>query len=483
MLNRHLIAYLPVYLAQALVGFGSVAVFTRILEPSDYGRYVLILAGAALAATLAFTWLDAAVARHHARSDARGHLPGHLWTAWRLYGVLALAALVMASLTLVFAPIGATLKTAIGFAVANTVIRSGLSVALETRRAAGEAWRYSLLETFTLSGGFAFGIVFIMAADMGAAGPFAGMALAALIAFAIDGPILLTKAKRDRADRPRGMAYLAYGAPVAVSLIFEHLLSVGDRFLIAAFLGEASTGAYAAGYGVADRSISIIFLWLGATTGPLLISALEHRGREAAQEVARRTAGLMALIGFPAAAGLALVAEPAARLLIGPEIAMAAATVIPLIALSGLMNGIMTHYFHEAFVLGRKPRVMAGVMLVAAGVNLALNLYLIPRFGILGAAASTVLAYGAALVACIFIGRRIFVMPVPLGDWTRAGIATAWMAMVILALPSFELATLDLATRIAAGAATYALAAIILNVADCRSLIGGLRPGTVGADA
>ena len=45
MLNRHLIAYLPVYLAQALVGFGSVAVFTRILEPSEYGRYVLILAG------------------------------------------------------------------------------------------------------------------------------------------------------------------------------------------------------------------------------------------------------------------------------------------------------------------------------------------------------------------------------------------------------------------------------------------------------
>jgi O-antigen/teichoic acid export membrane protein len=259
MLNRHLIAYLPVYLAQALVGFGSVAVFTRILEPAEYGRYVLILAGASLAATLLFTWLDAAIARHHARSAARGHLAGHLWTAWRLYAVPGADRRRARRVRALGLAIGATLKTAIGFAIANTVIRSGLSVALETRRAAGEAWRYSLLETFTLSGGFALGVVFIMAGGMGAAGPFAGLALASLIALAIDGPVLLSKAKRDRADVKRSLTFFAYGAPVAVSCLFEHLLVIGDRFVIAGFLGEAATGAYAAGYGVADRSINIMF--------------------------------------------------------------------------------------------------------------------------------------------------------------------------------------------------------------------------------
>lgn len=475
MLNRHLIAYLPVYLAQALVGFGSVAVFTRILSPEEYGRYVLILAGASLAATLVFTWLDAAVARHHARSDARGCLPGHLWTAWRLYGALALAAGTIASLVIWLTPLSAELKMAISFAVASTTIRSGLAVALETRRAAGEAWRYSLLESFTLSGGFALGIVFILAGGLGAAGPFAGLALASLIALAIDAPVLLSKAKRDRADAKRAVTFFAYGAPVAVSLIFEHLLSVGDRFVIAAFLGEAATGAYAAGYGVADRSLSIIFVWLGATTGPLLISALEHRGRAAAQEVARRTAGLMALIGFPAAAGLALVAEPAARVLIGAEIAPAAATIMPFIALSGLMNGIMTHYFHQAFVLGRRPGVMAGVMLISAGVNLALNLVLIPRLGITGAALSTVLAYGGALSVCVLIGRRIFAMPIPAADWMRAAAATLVMAAAIWALPEFEIALAELAVTVLTGAAVYAAAALALDVAGCRAFLAQLR--------
>ena len=53
MLNRHLIAYLPVYAAQAVVGFGAVIVFTRILPPEAYGRYTLLpLFGPELYSTL-----------------------------------------------------------------------------------------------------------------------------------------------------------------------------------------------------------------------------------------------------------------------------------------------------------------------------------------------------------------------------------------------------------------------------------------------
>lgn len=471
MLNRHLLAYLPVYLAQGFVGFGAVAVFTRLLSPEEYGRYVLILAAASLIGTLAFTWLDAAVARHHARAAARGRLPGQLFTVWKLYALLAAPAAMLGGLVLWVAPLGAELKAACSFAFAYTLIRSGLTLALETRRAAGEAWRYSLLETFTLSAGFALGVVFASAGGLGAAGPFAGMALAAAIALLIDAPVLLSRSKRDRADSRRAAAFFAYGAPVAVSLIFEHLLSVGDRFVIAAFLGEAATGAYAAGYAVADRSLSIVFLWLGTTTGPLLIAALEHRGRAAARDVARNTAGLMALIGFPAAAGLALVSGDVARLLIGAEIAGQAANVIPFIALSGLMNGIMTFYFHEAYILGRRPRAMAMIMAAAAILNLVLNLILTPRFGLTGAALATVIAYGSALVTCAVHGRAAFPMPVPVKAWSSAALATGVMAVVLVILPSPEAAFSALIVKVGGGVAAYGAAALLLDVAGCRSFV------------
>jgi O-antigen/teichoic acid export membrane protein len=483
MLNRHLLAYLPVYLAQGLVGFGAVAVFTRVLTPEEYGRYVLILAAASLIGTLAFTWLDAAVARHHARADARGRLSGQLFTAWRLYALLAIPAAIVGGLVLWFAPLGADLKAACSFAFAYTLIRSGLTLALETRRAAGEAWRYSLLETFTLSAGFALGVVFVSAGGLGAAGPFAGMAVAAGVALLIDAPVLLSKSKRDRADGARAAAFLAYGAPVAISLIFEHLLSVGDRFVIAAFLGEAATGAYAAGYAVADRSLSIVFLWLGTTTGPLLIAALEHKGRAAAQEVARNTAGLMALIGFPAATGLALVSGDIARLLIGAEIAAEAARVIPFIAVSGLMNGVMTFYFHEAYILGRRPRAMAMIMAGAAILNLLLNLILTPRFGLTGAALATVIAYAAALLICAIHGRSAFVLPVPYKTWGSAVLATGAMALALMMSPFPEAALPALIAKVSMGAAIYAAMALIMDISGCRAFLKGRfnRPEEVQA--
>ncbi|MFW5661496.1 MAG: lipopolysaccharide biosynthesis protein [Oceanicaulis sp.] len=474
MLNRHLLAYLPVYAAQALVGFGAVIVFTRILSPDEYGRYALLMAAAALTGTIVFTWLDAAVARHHQRAAARGRLAGHLFTAWRLHALTAAPAALLAGLGLYLAPLGPDLKAACAFALAHTVIRSGLTLALETRRAAGEAWRYSILESVTISSAFALGVGFILAFDMGAAGPFAAMALAGVVALAVDAPVLLSKAKRDRADGARSAAFLAYGAPVAVSLIFEGFLTTGDRFLIVAFLGEAATGAYAAGYALADRTLSIVFLWLGTTTGPLLIRALEREGRAAAQEMARRTAGLMALIGFPAAVGLSLIAGPAARLLIDAELAAPAATIMPFIAVSGLMNGIMTFYFHEAYILGRKPRLMAVIMAGAAVLNLGLNLVLIPAFGLIGAAASTVIAYALALIVCAVHGRRVFPLPIPWRASGAAVAATAVMAAAVLSSPQFAHPGLTLAVRIAAGAGAYAAAALVLDVAGCRGLIAGL---------
>jgi len=49
------------------------------------------------------------------------------------------------------------------------------------------------------------------------------------------------------------------------------------------------------------------------------------------------------------------------------------------------------------------------------------------------------------------------------------------MAMAILALPAFETAVVELAVKIIAGALAYSLAAVALNVADCRTYLSELR--------
>ena len=475
MLGRHLLGYLPVQLTQAIVGFGGVAIFTRLLSADDYGQYALALAALSLFHMATFTWLEAAIARFHARAEARRRLGDHLATAYGLYLLMALAGAVLMLAALTFLPFDARLKTALVFAAISLLLRALLQIGLVTHRAAGEIGRYSALEAGSLMLGFIIGVGIIFTTDLGAAGIFMGMAIAAAVALVVDLPLMLRRAAKGRRQLVRAQAYAKFGAPVSASLVFEQLLSVGDRFLIAAFLGQGAVGMYAAGYGLADRLLDIIFIWFGAAVWPLTIKALESEGVEAARDVAGRAAGLMALIAFPAAAGLALVAVPLTTIIIGENLREQAAIILPWIALSGLMKGMMTYYFHEAFTLKRRTASMAAIMAGAALLNLGLNLVFIPVFGIAGAAAATVIAYFLSLLVCAWLGRKYFPLPLPWTDWLKAGAATAVMAVVVMSLPAIGSAWLMLLAQGLIGALVYIGCALALNVADCRSWLADAR--------
>ncbi len=468
MIGRHLLGYLPVQLSQAIVGFGSVAVFTRLMPAETYGLYALALAALSLTHIVTFTWLESAVARFHARAEVRGRLRDHLATTYAVYlGVAIIAAILIAS-ALYVAPLPLPLKNVLAFAALSLVLRAPLQIGLETHRAGGDVARYSALEAGYLMLGFMVGIGLLLTTDLGAASVFAGTAVAAATALVFDLPVMLRRARGGKRQPVRAKTYARYGAAISTSLVFEHLLSVGDRFLIAAFLGSGAVGAYAAGYGLADRLLDILFIWFGAAIWPMTLRAYEREGTEAAQAVAGQAARLMALIAFPAAAGLALVAEPLTGVIVGESVRAGAASILPWIALSGLLNGMMTYYFHEAFTLKRRSGVMAALMAGAALLNLGLNLLLIPAFGLAGAAAATVIAYLIALIVCAQVGRRYFALPLPWGDWIKAATATTIMAAAVYALPETGTHWLDLGLKAGTGAVTYVIAALVFNIAGCR---------------
>ncbi len=483
MIGRHLLGYLPVQLSQAIVGFGAVAVFTRLMPAETYGLYALALASLSLTHIVTFTWLEAAVARFHARADVRGRIRDHLATVYAIYlGIVCVAGLtIIAALSLL--PLSAPLQNAMSFAAVSLMLRALLQIGLETHRAGGNVARYSALESGYLMLGFMIGIGLLLSTDLGAASIFAGTACAAVIALAFDLPVMLRRARGGKRQPVRAKSYARYGSAISLSLVFEHLLSVGDRFLIAAFLGSGAVGMYAAGYGLADRLLDIIFIWFGAAVWPLTLRVFERDGAEAARDVAAQAASLMALITFPAAAGLALVAPALTGVILGESVRAQAAQILPWIALSGLLNGMMTYYFHEAFTLKRKSGVMAMVMAGAALVNLGLNLLLIPVFGLAGAAAATVIAYLGALLICAVVGRRFFAMPLPWSDWIKAAAATAVMAAAVYALPDMDTAWLALIVQALTGALTYAATALAFNIAGCRSWLHQLATVSTRVEA
>jgi O-antigen/teichoic acid export membrane protein len=463
---RGIVGYLPVNLVQGIVGLLTIVTFTRLLTPAQFGDYALGFSAMSLIHTCLFTWNEAAMARFWAaeagRDDGQAHAAA-IYGAWRRL----LLALPVAGLIAWFWPMHPGLHWAVLAGVAAIAPRALAKLAQERRRAAGEVRAAALLDMGQTVGGFLIGAALALA-GFGGAAPLIGMGAVAALAlpFVIGGEH--RRARAGRLDPDRVRAHAAYGVPVALSLVLALVLSTTDRFLLAGFLDEAQVGVYHAGYSLANRTLDVVFIWLGAAGGPALIMALEQGGRPALAEAAREQAELMLLLTLPAATGLALVAAPLAQLMIGPALAAGAAHVTPWIALSGLLAGLTTYYFHQAFTLGKRTRLLLVAMTIPAGLNLALNLLLIPRFGLDGALWATPASYALGLAASAWLGRRAVALPVPWLALIQAVGGSLLMALVVTRVPAVG-GLAELLTKAAGGALVYGLAMAAIDAGGLRS--------------
>jgi O-antigen/teichoic acid export membrane protein len=203
---------------------------------------------------------------------------------------------------------------------------------------------------------------------------------------------------------------------------------------------------------------------------PLAIRTLEREGVASCHRQIRQNLLLLLAIALPAAAGIAVCATSIASVILGAAFREAAIGLIPWVALGVVIARLKTYYVDLSFHLGRRTVSQIWVMLVAAGVNLGLNLWLIPTLGVQGAIYATIVAYGVALLYGLWVGRRIFPLPAPPLEALKPVAATA---LTIACLWPFRSAVgLEaLLAQIAAGGGIYALALFALDFAGIRLLL------------
>ena len=461
--------YLPANIVQGVVGFATIVVFTRLLSAEDFGHYALAFSITSLLHLLAFTWLEAAMARFWAGEQTPEGLASHFASLYRTAFLVIAIFVPAAALGVWLWPASLPFKLAVAAGLAGAPLRCLAKLAQERFRAAGEVSKAARVDMGVAIVGFGVGAGFALA-GAGAASPLLGLLVAPLFALPFVLPGELRQARRGVVDRARLKAYAAFGYPVAASLTLALVLASTDRFLLAAFMDAAAVGAYHASYSLANRTLDVIFIWLGAAGAPAMVMALERGGRETLRKTALEQGSTLILIGLPAAVGLSLVARPMAELMIGRNLRDAAALVTPWIAASSFLSGLIAYYFGFGFTLGKKTGLLLITMAIPALCNVVLNLMLIPRLGVAGAAISTAASFAIGLIACLLLSRRAIALPVPWDALARCGLASAVMAAVVLMLPPLG-GLVELILDAGVGGLVYAGAALALNAAGVRDVL------------
>jgi O-antigen/teichoic acid export membrane protein len=222
---------------------------------------------------------------------------------------------------------------------------------------------------------------------------------------------------------------LSYGAREHVGNIAMFLSYRVDMFFVAAYGGARAVGIYSIAVMMGE-----VFLHLPNAVATVLFPRLAGRGREqGVREVARATRVVSALVGIGLLASIPLAA-PAIRAVFSSAFLPAAPAFLLLLpgvyALS--VSKVLSRFFTGT--LGQ-PLLNARAQGVALAINLPLNVWLIPRYGIGGAAIASSAAYLAHAAVTLALFARHAGLPwsealVPrgedlawLGERTRAAFA------------------------------------------------------------
>jgi len=476
----------PLQIAQALIGFGAIAAFTRLMSAEDFGRYALALSISMAAHTLVFTWAEAAAFRFFAAARAEKRLADHFATLLVLALTLGLAVLVVTAGVLGLVGLRDDIAALSLFASGAAVLRFITKLGRESDRASLAFGRYAVLETIYLVIGFAVGVALLVMLDFGPAAPFAGLLAAGALVALVDMPRLMKQSRGGEPSLKRAVSYAGYGTPLALALAVDLGVQAVARMVLAGEAGTAPLGAYAAAFGLA-RALDVMFMGVSAAFAPLVFAAYEERGTDAARDAARGGFVLLAAITIPATIGLALLAQPIATLMVGEALRAETAAALPWLSVAALMTGFSLYYWSEAFQLTRRTGQRALLMLAPGAVQLGLTAWLSQTHGAVGAAigAAVGASVGATLIA--LVGRRLLALPLPAGPLARIAAASAVMAVVVIALPGPH-TTIGLLQSAALGAAVYALAAVACNVMGARDLLAAAfrrfqpLPSTANAD-
>jgi O-antigen/teichoic acid export membrane protein len=440
----------------ALIGLASIAVYTKLLVPAEYGILsICVVVGTCVNLGL-FHWLQAGIQRLYPHYDHRARsnqLLGVLLLAYPIYlaVVLLCAALVIASAAFTYLRPQVILACA-ALAMLLPAFESNLALAI----ARSDSASYALLAGGRASLALGAGLLLIYGLGPIAENAVWGLCIGLFLATSIFGYRVWFGGRWDiNSAKPVAQELLRYGGPMSLALLFSYLTVAADRLLIGTFLGATAVGLYVAGYDLVHQAVS-------AVMGTISMAIAPHVYRShAAGRIGQTRSNLSNLllwqvaIGVPLAVLLLVAAPRLCALLLGGSYAAASVIVVQLIAISALLSNMRAFYFDMAFHIALRTDLILRILALVAIINVAANLVLIPIFGVVAAGYAAILSHAVGLLMSILIGRSVHRIPLWSANLGKIFVAVAVMLLLYFALEA-NLQSLHWITNLALSLTAYA---------------------------
>lgn len=381
--------------------------YTRVLTPGDYGVIDLV---SIIGAIVSFTFpleITQAIARFY--PDCLNKEESKQYASTALFFTIATFGLFLFLIQTFSLPLSHTLFDSeklinvlrvSGLAILSNglfyFVQNQLRWRLEPKRNAICSVVYSI---FTIG----LSIYLVLILRIGVIGVFWAQFIGGAIAFVFGFYLSLSSyALIFRVPKLKEM--LIFSIPLVPSSIGVFILTYIDRISIRSLMGLSDLGLYGIGFRIASI-VGIVMMSITSAITPLIYA--KYRERDTPDQIAR----IFRYFIFGAlflTAILSIFAKEALWIMTTPPY-FAAAAVVPFLVVSGFLSQM--YVFAPGLSIAKKTKYIAAINIIGAGFNLGLNLLLIPRFGIVGAALATAFASAFIFSLNVYFSQRNYFVP------------------------------------------------------------------------
>lgn len=413
--------------ASKLVGFIMVPVYTRFLQPRDYGVLEFLDLMFFLATSFASMGIYGAVFRFYAVYQSEKEKKEVVSTA--LYYSAGCSLVVAVGLAWLAPLIARGLLGSADYAhyvriVAATFFFSNLCEVplayLQARERSATFVTVGVSRTVLGAASLAVALVLLRWGVQGVlfanclTNAIAGLTLSIMILR--DVPMSLAKEKLKE--------MLRYGLPLVPGALASFVLTFSDRFFLRHFGTLADVGVYALGY-----KLAMVVALL--TNSPFALTwqwqQFDLAAKENAKELYARIQLYQLLVSLVVGVTVSLLARDVLRILT-PESYWGGALIVPFIVLCYILDNTRTVLLSSVLVQ-RATHYEAWIGVVVTVTDLLLNYVLISRYLAIGAALATLLAYVLRLALTYVAAQHVYFVRY---DYLRCGLAFASATLTYL---------------------------------------------------
>ena len=391
--------------ASTLASVFLVPIYTRLLTPFDYGVSALLGTLFSIIAVVANMGMSSAIfwAYFKAKEDERRSVVGTAFIFQTIFPFLiAITAFLLSGFISSFLFGSESYANLVMIASATLFFNVSVAVSLAMLRARGEPTRYVSVNLIGLFVTIVISLVLVVGFRAGLVGMFVGNLIGAFAMY-LSGLVVVIPRLTLSFSKFWIKEMLSFGAPMMPAGLAMWALNSSDRYFLNAFTSTADVGIYNIGYKVG--SLAVLLVSALQLAYPRFIFSI-YNEKPNPQDYFKKITTYFYLLNFTFALGISIFSKEAVQILTGPAF-HSSYVVVPLIAFSYVGLGLYYNFATGVFVVGKTFYTTIAVLL-AGGLNLILNYFLISRFGMIGAAASTLLSFVSLAFLELYFSQRVY---------------------------------------------------------------------------